>query len=438
MTAGNGSSADADPVAVCERAVLGACVGSLDAAREAAGVLEPRHFRHSAYAAVFTAVTRLAAAPVPVVEPAAVIAELGAGGFGDWDPAPLVYDLAGHAGDIRHHAPLVLAAWQQRNLRAALAAAADMAEADRWDPQVTPGQIRDLISDAATVTGPSRLRDPAELLAGVLGSLEDGAPPALPTPYPELDELTGGWGPGQMIVVGARASIGKSLLATCMADHVGTGLDLPVLYSSPEMTERELTLRRISAAAGVPYTRLVRYQLTDGDWDRIRDVHAHLAASSLRIDDTSPVSLTQIRGRLGELARAGTPAALHVLDYLNLVQAPRAESRTQAVAAVVRGYREICREFGIPGLLLAQLNRGPEERRSRREPQLADLKETGELEQAADVVLLLHRPAPGEMEVIVAKNRQGPTGEVTLRFEGHYGRITSQASAWSPSAHADS
>jgi replicative DNA helicase len=432
-----------DPVAVAELAVLGTAAGGLDGAREAAGLLQPRHFRDDAHQAVFAAILALADAPDPVVEPAAIIAEMGRagrlGGDGDLDRAALVRALPGLAGDIAHHAPRVLAAWQQRNIRSVLAAAADLADDPGWDPETGPGRIRDLIGDATSHAGPSRLRWHVQDLDALLDDLDKGATPALTTGYPSLDEATGGLFPGQMVIIAARPTVGKTLLGLGIADWIATELDLPVLYQSLEMPAAQLTARRIAARVGVPLRRLTRHELTEVDWVMIKDAYDTLASTQLRIDDTSPAGIPQIRAQLAGMAREGAPAAVHILDYLGLAQTPRAESRNLAIGTLGRAYRQVAKDYRIPVIALCQLNRNPEGRRGGK-PTLSDLRESGDLEQDSDQVWLLHRdPAEqtGEVEVIVAKNRQGPPATVKLTFQGNYGRIADPARAWTPGAHGD-
>jgi replicative DNA helicase len=151
--------------------------------------------------------------------------------------------------------------------------------------------------------------------------------------------------------------------------------------------------------------------------------------------------MAHIRGRLRAMARTGAAARLLVIDYLGFLAAPKAESRQQAVAELARGAKNLAREFAIPVILLAQLNRGPEARSDKR-PLASDLRESGEIEQSADIVILLHRddlhepdsPRAGEIDAVIEKNRQGPRCTVTLCFQGHYGRIVSLGREWSPTS----
>ena len=428
----------ADPVTASERAVLGAMILSSAAAHEAAAILGPQHFAKVAHQIVFEAVMRLADAGQPV-EPASVLSELAAAGMltrvGDHDLGTggvFLHSLMERAGSVGYHAAKVLAAWQQRNVAEALTTCRQIAWADDWDPDVHLDRIRKLIEDATAFAGSTALRPQSEVVLEVLEAVEHGIDPGLPTGYPDLDDAIGGLRPGELIVIGARPGGGKSLLGLCIADYVSTRLAFPVLYSSLEMSEEELTHRRIAAAARVPLTHLTRHQVTDADWEQVRRALDRLTSTQLRVDDTPGVSLAHIRGRLRGMARSGYAARLLVIDYLGLLAEPRTESRQQAVAALARGAKNIAREFAIPVLLAAQVNRSPEARSDKR-PGLADLRESGEIEAAADIVLMLYREdlheqetaKAGEVDVIISKNRQGPLCTVTMTFQGHYGRIVS-------------
>lgn len=430
---------------VSERAVLGAVLQSAEAAHEAAAILSPEHFRFGAHELVFRAAVKLADGGQPV-EPASVLSELGAAGqlarVGDRNlgtGGAFLHSLIERAGSVGYHAPKVRAAWQQRNVAMVLKSCEGIAAAQDWDPDTHLDQIRKLVEDATAFTGTTALLRQSEAVLEVLDSLEDGIEPGLKTGYPDLDDAIGGLRPGELIVVAARPGGGKSLLALCIADYVATDLDLPVLFASLEMSNEELTQRRISAITRVPLDHIVRHQLGEDDWGRIARAQDKLTGTRLVVDETSKQSLSHIRGQLRGMERTGNRARLLVIDYLGYMAPPDTESRQQAVAALARGAKDIARDHGIPVILLAQLNRGPEHRQDKR-PIPADLRESGEIEQSADIILLLHREdqyepeskRAGEVDVIVSKSRQGRQCTVALSFQGHYGRIKNLE--WSASA----
>ena len=306
-----------------------------------------------------------------------------------------------------------------------------------WDPARDPQQIRDMIAAAATAAADvPPLRPHAQVLEETFESLA-GPNPALPTGFAELDDMIGGVVPGQMIVLGGLPGTMKTTLALRIADYLATELEQAVLYSSLEMSARELTLRRMSAASGVPLRRLQRYQMNDMDEHRIARVYGQLASTRLLIDDARHLPLTAMRARLAALAVAGDPPdppRLHVVDHVGLVKVPAGVPRNEAMSVMVKGLRDTAEEFGVAVLVVSQLNRGLEARHVKdRRPQLGDLKGTGELEETADVVLLLHEEGT-DLEVIGAKNRNGRADTIILSRQPEFARIIDRP--WSPSGQA--
>lgn len=446
------------PEVIAEQAVLGTAVQSPGGAAEALLTLRPEHFSRSAHRVVFEAVDRLAEAGVPV-DHMTVMTELAKSGMlakvrgpGMGSGGAFLHSLMQHAGSVAYHAPVILAAASRRRVRAALQGAAQAADSPGFldDPGVYLDQVRKLVVDATSDPAPPDLLTQDQMINEALARLEEDAEPGLSTGLTDLDDLTGGLQDGKMYVVAARPGVGKSVLCLGIADHVAVRLGLPVFFGSLEMSADDIAHRRISAAAKVPLHLLNTRQLAEADWDRFARVRPRLTDSPLLVDVTPGASLARYRGHLARMARTGTPARLAVIDYLGLLAEPKAESRQQSVAALARGCRDLAKEFGIPVLVAAQLNRGPEHRPDKR-PTLADLRESGEIEQAADVVILLHRddayepesPRAGEIDLLVRKNRQGPQATITAAFQGHYARIKSMAPAfgpgsdWTPSKHAE-
>jgi len=447
----------ADDVLISARAVLGSAVQSSAAAIEALAVLAPPDFPRNVHRVVFEAVERLADAG-QAVDPSSVLSELASAGHlanlheeGLGHAGAYLHSLMQRAGNIGYHAPKVLDGARTEKIRAVLRSCQALADSDGWDIGAHPDQIRKMVEDATAFEGAVALRPNSEAVTEVLDALEHQADPGLPTGWRDLDEAIGGLRPKELLVIGARPGQGKTAVALNIADHVGTRLGLPVLFASLEMTEAELTQRRISAAAKVPLHQIVRHQVGDDGWGKISRVMDRLMDTGLHIDETSRQSPAHIRGQLRAMARTGKPARLLVIDYLGFMAEPRAESRQQAVAELARQCKNIAREFSVPVILLAQLNRGPATRQDKR-PALTDLRESGEIEQSADIVLLLHRedayepesPRAGEIDFLVSKNRQGAQCTITLAFQGHYARVKGMAyddrdpDEWTPSGLADS
>jgi len=246
--------------------------------------------------------------------------------------------------------------------------------------------------------------------------------------YTKLDKLLSGFQPGTLNIVGARPAMGKSAFALGMAVTAARTTNQPVLFFSLEMSNTELTQRILSAEAQVDSERLRTGQLEDADWTKITK-SIHRLEIPLYIDDTARITVMQIRQKLRRVNAADGPPAMVVIDYLQLMGGGDNESRQLEVAEISRGLKLLAREFKIPVVALSQLSRGIEQRQDRR-PVLSDLRESGALEQDADVVMFLYREEAanaeaglndrGTAEVLVQKHRSGPTGNLSLLFNKAY------------------
>jgi replicative DNA helicase len=279
----------------------------------------------------------------------------------------------------------------------------------------------------------------SEIMPGALDEIEaigsrGGSLSGVPTGFADLDSLTNGLHPGQMIVIAARPAMGKSALAldVCRAASVKAGLT-SVLFSL-EMSRNEITMRLLSAEARVPLQAMRTGQLGEDDWTRLARRMSEVVDAPLFIDDSPNMSMMEIRSKCRRLKQRND-LRLVVIDYLQLMSSPkRVENRQQEVSELSRSLKLLAKELNVPVVALAQLNRGPEMRTDKR-PLLADLRESGSIEQDADVVILLHRedayeresPRAGEADLIVAKHRNGPTTTVTVAFQGHYSRFVDMA-----------
>lgn len=258
----------------------------------------------------------------------------------------------------------------------------------------------------------------------------------IPTGFMDLDALLcGGWAPGQLVVVGARPAMGKSTLAQDFARGAAIKTKIPTLFESLEMSKDELSDRILCAEARIPHHHLKQGIVSDIDMARAAKHAPDIAAAPLWIDDGALLSLPVLRGRVRNLVRT-QGLRLVIVDYLQLMQAPRAENRQQAVAEISRNLKLIAKDFGITVVVLCQLNRGPEQRQEKK-PLVSDLRESGAIEQDADIVILLHRedaydresPRAGEADLIVGKHRGGPTATITVAAQLHYARMIDMAEA---------
>jgi replicative DNA helicase len=209
---------------------------------------------------------------------------------------------------------------------------------------------------------------------------------------------------------------------------------LATVVFSLEMGRNEITMRLLSAEARVPMHTMRTGQMNDDDWSRLARRMSEVADAPLFIDDSPNMSMMEIRGKCRRLKQRHN-LRLVIIDYLQLMSSPkRTENRQQEVSEMSRSLKLLAKELEVPVIALSQLNRGPEQRTDKK-PLLSDLRESGSIEQDADMVILLHRedayeresPRAGEADLIVAKHRNGPTATVTVAFQGHYSRFVDMA-----------
>jgi replicative DNA helicase len=289
------------------------------------------------------------------------------------------------------------------------------------------------LSDMKTDNGPLSFSD--VLTQGYMVELENrttGVSRGIATGFPDLDRLTNGLRPGQLVVIAGRPSMGKSTFALNIAENMAINSGDPVLFFSLEMERNELIDKVIASQTKIPLENLLKGNLDDHD---LGSTIAVLNKSPLYIDDTGGLFINQIRARALRTKRK-YGLSLLIVDYLQLIRA-KAESRLQEVSEISRSLKALAKELGIPVIALSQLNRGLEQRPDKR-PMMSDLRETGQIEQDADLVAFIYRDeiySPNTKhkniaELIISKQRNGPTGTIYLatrleesRFENHTGPI---------------
>ena len=264
---------------------------------------------------------------------------------------------------------------------------------------------------------------------------EDDALTGVPTGYKELDDILLGLQPSNLVIVAARPGQGKTAMALGAAANVAMVSRRPVVFFSMEMGSIELTKRMLAAEARVEARKLQTGSLTDADWQRLTTAIGHLGEAPLFIDDNPHCTVMEMRAKARRIKARYGDLGLVVVDYLQLMSTPRrAENRQVEVAELSRGLKILARELDCPVVALSQLNRQLEYRQDKR-PMLADLRESGSIEQDADVVLFIYRDEAynpdsdqrGVVEVIVAKHRNGPTGSARLAFLDHYVKFANMA-----------
>jgi replicative DNA helicase len=252
----------------------------------------------------------------------------------------------------------------------------------------------------------------------------------VPTGFIELDELTHGFHPGQLIIVAARPAVGKSTIALDFARHAAVKADKPTIFFSLEMGRAEIAMRLLSAESSIMLQSMRKGTIGDNEWARLAQVRGQINDAPLFIDDSPNLTLVEIRAKCRRLAqRVGLKMV--VIDYIQLMTSgKKVESRQQEVSEFSRALKLLAKELQVPVIALSQLNRQAEQTKDKK-PEISHLRESGSLEQDADVVILLHRegigekehPRAGEADIILAKQRSGPTGTVTVAFQGQYSRF---------------
>jgi replicative DNA helicase len=250
------------------------------------------------------------------------------------------------------------------------------------------------------------------------------------TGFQKLDEMTHGFHPGQLIILAARPAVGKSTLALDIARHASIKHNKPVIFFSLEMGRAEIAMRLLSAESRIYLQSMRKGNLSDNDWSRIASVRGEINSAPLYIDDSPNMTLVEIRAKCRRLAKR-VGLEMIVIDYIQLMTSgKKVESRQQEVSEFSRALKLLAKELGVPVIAISQLNRNSE-RSENKKPELSHLRESGSLEQDADVVVLLHRDdiakkeeeRDGLAELIIAKQRNGPTGPVVVNFLGQFSKF---------------
>ncbi|CAB4623935.1 unannotated protein [freshwater metagenome] len=304
------------------------------------------------------------------------------------------------------------------------------------------GDVEDLVNEAQErvyqVGGASVTEDYVGLSTSIEAAINEiesaqkrgGDMVGVPTGFIELDDLTHGFHPGQLIIVAARPAVGKSTIALDFARHAAVKANKPTIFFSLEMGRAEIAMRLLSAESNIQLQSMRKGTIGDNEWARLAQVRGQINDAPLYIDDSPNLTLVEIRAKCRRLAqRVGLKMV--VIDYIQLMTSgKKVESRQQEVSEFSRALKLLAKELQVPVIALSQLNRQAEQTKDKK-PEISHLRESGSLEQDADVVILLHRegigerdhPRAGEADIILAKQRSGPTGTVTVAFQGQYSRF---------------
>jgi len=420
-----------------EQSVLGAMLMSKDAIANVVEVLKGVDFYRPAHEVIFEAILDLYGKGEPA-DAITVAAELTRRGeIGRCGGHVYLHDLLASvsiAANASYYAQIVREKAVLRRLVEASIKIAQLGYQGQGDVADIVDLAQQTVYDVAEGKTSEDYKPISELIEPVWNELEaiasnGGRLAGVPTGFFELDELTNGLHPGQMIIIAARPAIGKSTLALDFARSAAIRHNQTTAIFSLEMSASEIMNRLLSAEGQLKLHHLRTGRLSDPDWEKLASVTGRIESAPLFVDDTPRVPMVQSRPNARRL-RQRHNLQLVVIDYLQLMTSgKRVESRQVEVSEISRQIKLLAKELDIPVIAISQLNRGSEQRTDKK-PMLSDLRESGSLEQDADMVILLHREEvydrdqrPGEADLTIAKHRNGETRTITVAFQGHYSRF---------------
>lgn len=433
-----------------EKAVLGAVFLDPEAIIDASDVLQPDDFYEHANRIVFQAMLNISDRE-EVIDPVTLQDELkknnqvdDIGGIAYVTELSMATPTAAH---VTYYAKIVkrkailrnLISTSQRIIQNAIEGSDDVT--DILDD--AESQIMGVSQDNAS-GGFKSIHDVLNTAMEEINSIPDDGNmvTGLPSGFSELDKMTTGFHDDELIILAARPGVGKTAFALNVAQFVGLKTDKTVAMFSLEMGAEQLVQRMLASEGLIDSQHLRTGQLTDEEWRKLVVAAGSLDNTSIYIDDTPGIKMSEIRAKARRLAKEKGNLGLIVIDYLQLIEGPRSESRQQEVSAISRQLKKLAKELHIPVIALSQLSRSVEQRQDKR-PVLSDIRESGSIEQDADIVAFLYRDDyyrderdeddegeveaeedNGEVEVIIEKNRSGTRGTVKLMFSKPYNRFS--------------
>jgi replicative DNA helicase len=432
-----------------EISVLGGMLIDGDAVAKALEFVDDTMFYREANRRVFRAMARLfqrgqVVDPVTLGEELSQTEELE--GVGGMSYIAELLDAVPTAANIEYHARIV----RERALLRRLIEASSHIIRDSYEPgERTVEEILDIAEQKIFQVAQSHEREGFVWIKKVLyptfEKIEQlqaakGGLTGVATGLHDLDEMTGGLQRGDLIIVAARPSMGKTAFVTGVGLHAAISYQVPVAIFSLEMSKQQVVQRMLCSEALVDLGRLMRGRLQDDDFGRLAQAAGHLNTAPVWIDDSGSLTVLEMRAKARRLKADQPDLGLIIVDYIQLMHTGgEAENRQQEVSAISRGLKALAKELSVPIVALSQLSRAPEQRSDHR-PQLSDLRESGSIEQDADIVMFLYRPEyyltpadaqekdlQGRAELIIGKQRNGPTGMVDLYFRKECARFESAA-----------
>jgi replicative DNA helicase len=431
-----------------EQAVLSAMLMDQDAVMRAAETLDDSMFYAERHRRVYRAMIGLTETG-SVVDPLTLADELARRGeleaAGGKDYIGFLVDVVPTAANVEYHAQIV----REKALLRRLIEASTSIVQSAFEGRTTADELIDdaesrifLVSQQRGREGFTRIKELLWPTMERIEALQRGGKTVtgVPTGFADLDELTSGFQPADLVVIAARPSMGKTALTLNIAQHAAIEAQVPTAFFSLEMSKESLVQRMLTSEARVDAQRLRKGMLRDDDFPRLARAAGILSSAPVYIDDTPGITMLEMRSKARRL-KAEADLGLIVVDYLQLMQGPaNSESRQQEVSMISRGLKSLAKELSVPVVALSQLSRAPEQRagEDKGRPQLSDLRESGAIEQDSDVILFIYRPEvyfgpvdkdgnslEGRAEIIVGKQRNGPIGSVNLFFHKQYTRFES-------------
>ena len=429
-----------------EESVLGAMLLSATAVGTVSEILDASDFYRESHAKMYRAALALWAKgePVDAITLANELDERGeVEAVGGQSRVAELAALVPSTSNVEHYARIVK---EMSTLRGLVRAGQEIARLG----QERPGEVTDLVDRAEQIVfelGQQRVTSDfahievllKESFERITQLYEAGVEiTGVPSGYRELDLLTSGFQPGNLVILAARPSMGKSALGLCIAANLGVRVGTPVALFTLEMSKSEVTQRMMCSEAKVESQRLRTGRLAPDDWPRLTAACDRLMKAPIYVDDSGATTIMELRSKARRLKSREPNLGLIVVDYLQLMTSgATAENRVQEVSQISRALKVLARELDVPILAMSQLSRAVEQRHDKR-PLLSDLRESGSLEQDSDLVFFVYRDEyynqeesdqQGLAEVILAKHRNGPTGMVKLSFLRRYAKFADLAAA---------
>jgi replicative DNA helicase len=433
-----------------EQAVIGGLLLDNTAFDRLADLLRPDDFYRGDHRQIYTAITSLIdkAHPADVVTVHEALSTIGkAEEIGGLIYLNRLAQDTPSAANIRRYAEIV----RDRAILRRLIAVADDIANQALNPQGR--DTRSLLDEAESkifnineegARGRSGFQSLPDLLSQVvdrIGQLYDQSNHSgitgVPTGFTDLDKMTSGFQPGDLVIVAGRPSMGKTAFSLNIGEHVAVDLSLPVAVFSMEMGATQLAMRMVCSVGRLDQQRVRTGQLVDDDWPRLTNAIQKMQDSQLYIDETPGLNALELRSRARKLSRQCGQLGLVIVDYLQLMSSASAsgENRATEISEISRSLKGLAKELQCPVIALSQLNRSLEQRPNKR-PVMSDLRESGAIEQDADVIIFIYRdevynpdsPEKGTAEIIIGKQRNGPIGTVRLTFLGKYTKFENYSS----------